>query len=117
MSDTLAILRHEFDAEEGSFLLRLRCDLVWDPAAFTRLTDAMAVCCREHEGAAMLPRWVAEGFWYTHWFVPHWSKNDAFPRPHPAPYYEAAYERLWDLAFWLFAGAKPGLGDAEGAAS
>lgn len=41
MDETTKVLRREFDAEEGSFLLRLRGDLEWDRAAFTSLERAM----------------------------------------------------------------------------
>ena len=36
MDEITKVLKQEFDAEEGSFLLRLRGDLEWDRAAFTR---------------------------------------------------------------------------------
>lgn len=56
--ETLSFLRSAFDAEQGSFLARLRGDLDWDQQAFSRLD-------------------------------------------------ESAYERLHDLAYWLFQGESP----------
>ena len=100
-------LRDEFNAEKGSFLLQLRCDLLWDPAAFRRLTREMLAYAQTREPESDLPRWVADGFWYASWYVKSWSEHPNFPRPLPAEYYEAAYERLSDLAFWVFTGQCP----------
>ena len=41
MDDYLAILRREFEADEGSFLLRLRVEAEWDREAFSRLVGVM----------------------------------------------------------------------------
>lgn len=41
-----------------------------------------------------------------------WSTHESFPRRHDDDYYEAAYQRLRDLAFWLFTGS-PGHEGAE----
>lgn len=105
--DYESILRAEFDAEDGSFLIQLRCDLTWDRAAFSRLVAAMEACAGQHEGCSTLPRWIAEGFWYCSHFIADWSSHPSFPREHPPEYYEAAYERLHDLAFWFFFGQHP----------
>ena len=43
--DDLALLRQEFTAGDGSFLLRLRIDLHWDRPAFSRLEQAMRRVC------------------------------------------------------------------------
>ncbi|WP_344978752.1 hypothetical protein [Streptosporangium fragile] len=45
--DDLELLRREFDAEDGSFLVQLRCDLQWDRQAFSRLEQAMRRVCAE----------------------------------------------------------------------
>lgn len=103
----LALLRREFEADEGSFLLRLRGDMEWDRAAFSRLVEAMESCCRRGEGSERLERWQVAGFWYLSWFVRSWTSNPNFPRPYPAEYYESAYERLEDLACWFFFGQNP----------
>jgi hypothetical protein len=44
------ILRREFDAEEGSFLLQARVSLKWDWDAFRRLTSAMYDVADEAKG-------------------------------------------------------------------
>jgi hypothetical protein len=106
-SDWQDVLRKEFDASEGSFLLQLRCDLIWDKAAFTRLTNAMQACAAAHESCDLLPRWVADGFWYVNDFVKSHSTHPSFKRPFEVSYYESAYQRLWDLAYWLFSGTYP----------
>ena len=101
------VLRAEFAAEDGSFLLQLRTDLTWDTAAFDRLTTAMLEVLRTTEYADQIPRWVAEGFWLLDTFVRDWSSHPDFPRPLPVEYYSAAYARLHDLAQWLFVGESP----------
>ena len=117
-----SILQREFNANEGSFLLQLRCDLVWDRTAFTRLTGAMLDCCKEYdtshqpplERAATyyqpsVPRWLAEGFWYVASFArghtshPAWREKIALD----PDYYDNAYERLDLLADWFFSGECP----------
>ena len=107
MIEALSVLRSEFDAADGSFLLQLRCDLHWDQTAFARLTDAMLAYASGRDSSADIPRWLAEGFWYVDWFVREWSTHPSFPREHEQTYYEAAYERLHDLAYFLFVGESP----------
>jgi hypothetical protein len=106
-------LRHEFEAREGSFLIQLRPDLVWDRSAFSRLTDAMRECAVHHESRQTRDRWIAEGYWYLATFVKDWSSHPNFPRPFDASYYEAAYQRLDDLAYWFFRGESPHASDHE----
>jgi hypothetical protein len=114
-------LQHEFNAHEGSFLLQLRTELVWDKVAFSRLTAAMLECCKAYDISAdppsthwpgspyyeaSIPRWLAEGFWYLSSFVrdhtshPAWREKIA----REPDYYDQAYERLADLAYWFFTG-------------
>ena len=107
MTDAETILRREFSAEEGSFLLQLRVELVWDREAFSRLTKAMLDYVRTLEDRESLPRWAAEGFWYLSGVVRDWSTHANFPRRHPEAYYQAACERLDLLADWLFTGVCP----------
>jgi hypothetical protein len=107
MEDDESILRREFEAEDGSFLIQLRCELTWDKVAFSRLILAMEQCAVARQGKDVLERWIAEGFWYLEKFAQEWSTHEGFPRPHGEEYYEAAYERLRDLSYWLFVGASP----------
>jgi hypothetical protein len=100
-------LRREFEAEDGSFLLQLRVELMWDPAAFGRMTALMLDVVKSREREAPIPRWLAEGFWLLDWFVKDWSTHPNFPRPLAEGYYRRAYERLHDLAYWLFIGESP----------
>jgi hypothetical protein len=61
---SVTVLRREFEAAEGSFLLCLRGDdLGWDRTAFSRLEQAMRVVCAQYEGRDDRPRWMAEGFY------------------------------------------------------
>jgi hypothetical protein len=100
----LTVLRQEFEAAEGSFLLCLRGDrLVGERAAFTGLEQAMRIIC-EHEGRYDLPRWLAEGFYEASHFVAERTSHPNFPRPEPVQYYEDCRQRLHDLADWFFRG-------------
>jgi hypothetical protein len=105
------ILRHEFEAGEGTFLIRLRSDLIWDRAAFSRLVQAMQQCAAEHENCEKMERWIAQGFWYVEGFARDWSSHENFPRDFEARYVEAAHARLCDLSYWLFMGESPYLPD------
>ncbi len=102
-----AILRDEFAAEDGSFLIQLRCGLKWDRAAFLRLVTAMDQCCADLEGAEQVERWVADGFWYVSWFVQSWATHENFPREFPEKYYQDAFRLLFDLASYFFSGSHP----------
>ncbi|NUW43636.1 hypothetical protein [Nonomuraea rhodomycinica] len=105
--DDLELLRREFDAEDGSFLIQLRCDLHWDQQAFSRLEQAMRRVCAEQETNERLDRWLVEGFWYMADFVPSHTSHPNFPRPEQPQYYEAAIERLHDLQNWFVTGRSP----------
>jgi hypothetical protein len=107
MDEALSTLRNEFDARDGSFLSLLRIDLVWSDAAFTRLTGAMQTYLASDREKENLERWVAEGFWYLSHFVKDWTSNASFPKEFSTAYYESAFERLYDLAHWLFVGESP----------
>ena len=107
MDDWEPVLRRELAAEDGSFLLRLRCELVWDDAAFARLTAAMERCAAAYESRGAIDRWVAEGFWFVAQFVPEHAGHPNFRRPGGVVGYEQACERLRDLCHWLFVGARP----------
>ncbi|MEV4754986.1 hypothetical protein AB0J86_07720 [Micromonospora sp. NPDC049559] len=102
--DALAVLRREFDAEEGSFLLGLRGRLEWDRDAFRRLERAMRAACVRQQGREVFERWLAEGFYEVSHFVPDWTGHPNFPRPQPREYYEDCLERVADLADWFFRG-------------
>ena len=117
--DYSTVLWHEFNAEEGSFLLQLRCDFVWDRAAFTRLTEAMLACCQAYDedkqqstvlrqvsDPMYVPRWLADGFWYVATYVEGHTAHPAWKEKIAADpsYYNRAYERLRDLADWFFSG-------------
>ncbi len=130
--DYYTVLEHEFLADDGSFLLQLRCNLTWDKAAFTRLTDAMLACCKAYDARdqrptlmdsaydkTRLPRWLAEGFWYLSFFVRDWTTHPSWKET-TAPeqdYYDRAYERLYMLAAWFFTGHCPSIDPDKGFAS
>jgi hypothetical protein len=105
--DDLELLRHEFSAGDGSFLLQLRTDLYWDRSAFSRLEQGMRRVCAEQEPHEQLARWLVEGYWYLSDFVPGHTRHPDFPRPEPADYYQSAVKRLWDLHNWFVTGRSP----------
>jgi hypothetical protein len=104
MDEIAKVLKREFDAEEGSFLLRLRGDLEWDRAAFTRLEQAMRAACERSQSDEKLDRWVAEGFYEVATWVPSWTSHPNFPKPAPDAYFKDCIERIEDLANWYFRG-------------
>jgi tetratricopeptide (TPR) repeat protein len=100
------ILRREFYAEEGSFLIQLRVRLEWDWAAFRRLTGAMYDVADEAKGKPSIETWVAQGFWYCDTFIRDWTSHPNFLRP-PEEAYRDALELLSKLASFLFTGPNP----------
>ena len=103
----LVILKNEFDAEDNSFLIQLRCDFRWDRIAFSRLVDSMKACCENNAESGNLERWLAAGFWYLQDFVKEHTSHQDFYKPYSQNYYEWAYKRLDDLAYWFFLGESP----------
>ena len=100
------ILKREFDAEEGSFLLQARVSLNWDWEAFRRLTSAMYDVADEVKGQPSIETWIAEGFWYCDTFVRDWTSHPNFPRP-PKDVYRDALLLVGELASFLFTGQSP----------
>ena len=100
------VLKREFDAEEGSFLLRMRCELDWDWQAYRRLTSAMYDVADEARGQASIETWVAQGFWFVDTSVRDWTGHPSFPRPSEEEYRDAI-QLLHDLAWFLFTGESP----------
>jgi hypothetical protein len=107
MDNYLDILSNEFEAGPSSFLIKLRPDLVWDKAAFTRMISAMKVCCERQLRDDPVERWIARGFWYIPRFVRDWATHPNFPKIYPIEYYDRAFRSLDDLAFWFFFGERP----------
>lgn len=100
-------LNREFQADEGSFLIKLRVELEWDRDAFSRLTIAMQECCAALENDEAVDRVLACGFWYLAQFVKDWTTHPNFPKDYSQDYYSKSYERLDDLAYWFFMGQSP----------
>ena len=93
-------------ADEGSFLIRVRCRLEWDWDAFRRLTSAMYDVADAAKGQPSIETWIAEGFWYCDTFIRDWTSHPNFPRP-PEKAYQDALELLNHLASFLFTGLNP----------
>jgi hypothetical protein len=100
------ILRREFDAEEGSFLLQARSTLSWDWDAFRRLTNAMYDVADEARGQLSIETWIAHGFWFCDTWIPDWTSHPNFPRPSQEVYRDAI-ELIHNLAYFLFIGESP----------
>ena len=104
------ILRREFSAEEGSFLIQARCRLVWDWDAFRRLTSAMYDVAEEVKGQPSIETWIAEGFWFCDTWIREHTSHPNFPRP-PEEAYRDALALLDELAYFLFMAQSPFKGD------
>lgn len=107
MDDYLTILRREFDADEGSFLLKLRCFAEWDKEVFARLIVAMEQCAREHEGREIVDLWIARGFWFLETSTAAWVGHPDRRPTGEEDCYLRGCQRLSDLAWWLFFGESP----------
>lgn len=100
------ILKYEFDAEEGSFILTARCDLKWDKVAFSKLTKAMFQVAMSRRHSEDIPRWIALGFWYCDTWLKDWTSHPDFPRPEQE-YYDRSCRLIFDLSSLLFTGQIP----------
>jgi hypothetical protein len=107
MDDYLTILRKEFDAEEGSFLLKFRCFAEWDKEAFARIIQAMEQCARDHEGREVIETWIARGFWFLETTTTGLVYRPERRSAEDDDYYRRACARLGDLSYWLFFGGSP----------
>ncbi len=105
-SSPLEVLKTEFAAKEGSFLLQLRGDLTWDEVAFRRLIRAMFEVASALEKNADVPRWLAEGFWCCDTWVRDWTSHGNFAAPDPE-----SLTLLRDVCFLFFTGENPYEGD------
>ena len=99
-------LKRQFDAEEDSFLLLLRCELKWSEDAFKELTTAMYHVASKYQDAESIPTWIANGFWYCDTWVREWTSHENFPRP-GEDYYHDSLELIRDLAYYLFMSESP----------
>ena len=100
------ILKREFDAEKGSFLILARIERSWNWKAFRRLTSAMYEVADEVKGQPSIETWIAQGFWYCNTFIRDWTSHPNFPRP-PEGAYQDALRLLDELADFLFFGQSP----------
>jgi hypothetical protein len=99
------ILRREFDAEEGSFLLQARCHANWDWDAFRRLTSAMYDVADEVRRQPSIETWIARGFWFCETWIQDWTRHPKSSRPPEA--YRDAKQLLHELSSFLFHGESP----------
>jgi hypothetical protein len=99
------------DPERQTFLLKLRVELHWDKAHFTRLEEQLRLACADLQGAEAIDRWLVEGSWSLFSWLPDWTNHPSFPRPGPDGYHEAALQRLRDLHYWFAIGESPYMPD------
>src|SRR5689334_4982493 len=99
------ILKSEFEAEKGSFILQAR-RYEWDWDAFRRLTSAMYDVAEEVKGQPTIETWIAEGFWFCDTWIRGHTSHSNFPRP-PEDAYREALALLNHLASFLFTGQSP----------
>ncbi|WP_322922815.1 hypothetical protein [Paenibacillus campi] len=102
-------LRLELEGEEGSFLLKLRVDLCWEPDHATALLTRMYSYIHSTVGSKLLNRKVAGDMWLVIHFIRNWSSHEAFrhANPYPDEYYNEVYELLFILGDWYFTGECP----------
>ncbi len=111
MATSSEILRREWEAENGSFVVQLRSQAHWDRAAFSRLINAMLNYAADHRRGKQIERWGAFLFYYLPTYVRTWTEHDREGRSPDTDYFEAALVRLDDLAYYLFTGESPYQGD------
>ena len=100
-------LKQELELAHGSFLSQLRPNFVWDAEAFVRLTEAMEAYCRTIPRGEQVDLWIAHEFWYVPAYVRKWTSHPGFPRQYSSDYYDRAYDRLDQLAWWYFTNSPP----------
>ena len=103
---SLKVLKSEFDAEEGSFLLIARNELRWDLPAFRKLTLAMYDVAMEVNSYPKIDRWIAHGFWVCCTWIKEFTSHPNFLKPENN-YYDKSIILLNDLAYLLFTGESP----------
>ncbi|UOD29216.1 hypothetical protein INH39_27990 [Massilia violaceinigra] len=103
--DPLEALKEAFQSDDG-FLVELRCFARWNKAAFARLVAAMQHYLQSAEPGEHVERWIAEGFWMHDAMVRELSRSTTRSAAEQV-YYDAAYQRLGELAGWFFTGQSP----------
>jgi hypothetical protein len=70
----------------------------------------------KNENDTMLPRWIADGFWYLSTFVRDHTSHPAWEQTiaREPEYFSHAYARLDDLADWFFSGQCPWIDEEKG---
>ena len=101
-----AELIEEFEAGEGSFLLRLRTELIWDWDAFYRCTSLVYDVACISNGSKSIDTPIAQGFWMMDTWVREWTSHESFNRPKNVEY-EQALLLLHELTQFLFEGVSP----------
>ena len=104
--DYYKTLKNEFDGEEGSFILTLRCELQWDWSAFYRLTESMYFVATASAQKDQVNKQIANGFWFIDTWVKDYTMHENFPRPENEKYIEAL-ELIHDLSYYFFFGESP----------
>ncbi len=82
----------------------------------TRCAFADEYSLHHNGNDTMLPRWLAEGFWYLSTFVRDHTSHPAWEHTiaREPGYFAHAYARLDALASWFFSGEYPWIDEEEG---
>lgn len=97
-------LKNELNAEEGSFLLGLRINLIWDHTSFINLMNEIHKEFKNTKNNLELNREIANGVWYISHFIKDWSEHENFPKVFPSEYYLKAYTLIDDISYEYFMG-------------
>jgi hypothetical protein len=96
-TDWRTVLKYEFEASEGSFVLQCRCG-GRDKEAHARLFRAMIECCKSHEGQTHIERWIASGFHFLDSYMSYPCEGLE------EKYFANAITNFSHLSYWLFEG-------------
>lgn len=97
-------LLYEFNGEENSFLITIRCDLEWSHAKFIKLLNTMRDYCKQKQSRDPLDKEIAQGFWFVTWFIKDWTSHSGFRNGNKFSddYYTQSYKFIHDLSYWYF---------------
>lgn len=100
-------LKDELNAEDGSFLLELRTNLIWNHNSFINLLTEINREYKRTKEDSKLSREIASGIWYISDLIKSWTEHENFPKKHSAEYYEKSFELINDLAYSYFMSESP----------
>ena len=100
-------LEDHLNAEEGSFLLDLRCNLKWNNESFKELLNLILEEANKTKDDKTISKQTASRIWFVNDFVKNWSEHDNFPKTNPSEYYDQAYQLLNEVTYTYFLSESP----------